>query len=261
VPKFSANLTFLFAELPFTERFGAAAEAGFTAVEYMFPYEFAAVELRARLDAAGLEQVLFNLPAGDWDAGDRGVACDPDRVQEFRDGVAQALEYADVLDVERLNCLSGKTRAGVTQERHWEVLVENVRYAAGELARSGRTLLVEQVNALDNPGFLLSTTGHLARLLSEVGAPNLRVQLDLFHVQRAQGNLCESYDTLRGQVAHVQIAENPGRHQPGTGEIDYRYVLAHIDASGYDGWVGLEYVPDGDTVASLGWLQQQGLMA
>jgi hydroxypyruvate isomerase len=259
VPRFSANLTFLYTELPFTDRFAAAGEAGFGAVEYMFPYDYDAGELRQGLDAAGVRQVLFNLPAGDWDGGDRGVACDPARVEEFRSGVAQALEYAAVLGVDQLNLLSGKVRDGVSAQEHWATLVDNTRYAARELAAAGRTLLVEQVNTVDNPGFLLATTEQVSQLLDEVGAANVRVQFDVFHVQRAQGNVCDRFDALRPRIGHVQIADNPGRHQPGTGEIDFGFVLAHVDASGFDGWVGLEYVPDPDTTASLGWLAEHGL--
>ncbi len=259
MPRFAANLSFLFGEEPFLERFAAAGEAGFGAVEYMFPYEEEAEAIRARLDDAGLEQVLFNLPAGDWDDGDRGTACDPERVDEFREGVERALEYARVLDVERVNCLAGLRRDELPAEEQWRVLVENVRHAAEAFAADGRTLLVEPLNTYDVAGFFLSTTSEATKLLDEVGAPNLRLQYDFYHVQKMEGNLCERFDGLLDRIGHVQVADNPGRHQPGTGEIDYPFVFGHIDRSGYDGWVGLEYSPDGDSRSSLEWLERYGL--
>jgi len=261
MPRFAANLSFLFGEEPFLERFAAARRAGFGAVEYMFPYEEEPDAIRDRLQDAGLEQVLFNLPAGDWDGGDRGTACDPERVEEFRTGVERALEYARVLGVERINCLAGLRREELPLEEQWRVLVENVRFAAEALAAEGRTLLVEQVNTYDVPGFLVPTTSEAVRLLDEVGANNLRLQFDFYHAQKMEGNLCERFDGLRERIAHVQVADNPGRHQPGTGEIDYAYVFEHIDRSGYDGWVGLEYAPEGDTLSSLEWLERYGLKA
>ncbi len=259
MPKFAANLSFLFGEEPFLERFGAARDAGFSAVEYMFPYEEEPDAIQSRLQASGLEQVLFNLPAGDWDAGDRGTACDPDRIEEFRAGVERAREYAGALGVERVNCLAGLRQEQLPAEEQWRLLVENVRYAAEALAADGRTLLVEPVNTSDAPGFFLSTTGAAARLLEEVGAENLRIQFDFYNVQKMEGNLCERFDELLDRIAHVQVADNPGRHQPGTGEIDYAFIFEHIDRSGYDGWVGLEYAPDGDTRSSFGWLDRYGL--
>ncbi len=259
MPRFAANLSMLFGEVPFLERFEAAREAGFGAVEYMFPYEEQPESIRSRLADAGLEQVLFNLPAGDWDDGDRGTACDPDRIEEFRAGVERAREYAGVLGVPRVNCLAGLIREDIPEEDQWQTLVENVSHAAEALAADGRTLLVEPVNTDDIPGFFLSRTSEAARLLDDVGAPNLRIQFDFYHVQKMEGNLCERFDGLLDRIAHVQVADNPGRHEPGSGEIDYAFVFAHIDRSGYDGWVGLEYAPEGDTRSSLGWLERYGL--
>jgi len=255
VPRFAANLSFLFGEHPFLDRFAAAAEAGFTAVEYMFPYEHPAADVRARLEDAGLEQALFNLPAGDWAGGDRGLAADPARVDEFRAGVGRALEYAEALRCPRLNCLAGLRLEGVQQ---WDVLVDNVGWAAGRLAAEGRTLLVEHVNDKDVAGFLLPTTRDVVRLLDEVGDPGIRLQFDVYHAQRMEGDLVNRFRALQERIGHVQIADNPGRHQPGTGEIDFPFVLAQIDASGYEGLVGLEYVPEPDTLASLAWLARDG---
>jgi len=253
---FAANLTFLWTELPFLERFDAAAGAGFSRVEYMFPYEHPAPEVRARLDAAGVEQVLFNLPAGDWAAGDRGLAGDPGRVDEFRVGVEQALDYADALDAEQLNCLVGLRLDGVDPAVQWATMVDNVRHAARRLQASGRRLLLEPVNTFDVPGFLLPTTDDALRLMAWAGEPNVRLQFDAYHVQRMEGDPATRLAPLLEHVAHVQIADNPGRHQPGTGEIDFAALFARLDDEGYEGAVGLEYIPTPDTASSLGWLEE-----
>jgi hydroxypyruvate isomerase len=249
MPRFAANLSMLFTELAFLQRCGAARAAGFTRVEYMFPYPYAPGELRTRLEEHGLEQVLFNLPAGDWAAGDRGIAADPDRVEEFRAGVELARGYADALDVPRINCLAGTRGDRAT-------LVANLRFAAEQLARDGRTLLLEAVNTRDVPGFLVPTSVAAAGLLEEVGAPNLQLQFDLYHAQVMEGDLVNRLRALLDRIGHVQVADNPGRHQPGTGEINYPFVLGELDAMGYEGVVGLEYVPEPDTLASLGWLER-----
>ncbi|MEF2278479.1 hydroxypyruvate isomerase [Deinococcus sp. YIM 134068] len=258
MPKFAANLTMLFPELPFLERFAAARRAGFDAVEYMFPYPYSPQELRAELDAHGLRQVLFNLPAGDWAAGERGIAILPERREEFRDGVAQALVYVEALrsDVPPLvNCLAGKLPEGADPEEARRTLVENLRYAAAELHQVGVTLLIEPVNTHDIPGFFLRTPEQAAELIGEVGAANLRIQYDLYHQQRTGGQLLDTFRRFQPQIAHVQLADVPGRHQPGTGEINFPFVLGALDREGYAGYVGLEYVPEGDTVASLGWMK------
>jgi hydroxypyruvate isomerase len=253
---FAANLTFLWTELPFLERFDAAASAGFSRVEYMFPYEHPAPEVRARLEAAGLEQVLFNLPAGDWAAGDRGLAGDPSRVDEFRAGVEQALAYAEVLDVEQLNCLVGLRLDGVDPAIQWAAMIGNVRYAARQAQVAGRRILLEPVNTFDVPGFLLPTTDDALRLIAEVGEPNVRLQFDAYHVQRMEGDPAKRLASVFDRVGHVQIADNPGRHQPGTGTIDFAALFERLDDYGYDGAVGLEYVPIPDTAGSLGWLEE-----
>jgi hydroxypyruvate isomerase len=252
---FAANLTFLWTELPFLERFGAAAAAGFSRVEYMFPYEHPAAEVRARLDAAGLEQVLFNLPAGDWAAGDRGLAAHPGRVEAFRAGVEQALAYAEALDVEQLNCLVGLRLDEVNPAVQWATMIDNVRYAARRAHAAGRRILLEPVNTFDVPGFLLPTTDDALRLIAEVSEPNVGLQFDAYHVQRMEGDPATRLAPLLDQVGHVQIADNPGRHQPGTGEIDFAALFALLDED-YEGAVGLEYIPTPDTASSLGWLEE-----
>jgi hydroxypyruvate isomerase len=258
VPTFAANLTFLWTELPFLARFDAARDAGFSHVEYMFPYEHPAQDIRARLDGAGLEQVLFNLPAGDWLAGDRGIACDPARVDEFRAGVEDAIAYAGVLGVTQLNCLSGLALAGVPREVQWATLVDNVGHAAQRLGAAGLRLLVEPVNTYDVPGFLVPTTVDALHLIDQVGEPNVALQFDAYHVRRMEGDPTAILSTLLDRVGHVQIADNPGRNQPGTGEIDFAALFALLDEAGYPGTVGLEYVPKPDTASSLGWLDRYG---
>jgi hydroxypyruvate isomerase len=259
VPSFAANLSFLWTELPFLERFAAAHEAGFSRVEYMFPYEYPAREIRARLADAGLEQVLFNLPAGDWAAGDRGIASDPARVAEFRAGVERAVEYARELGVGQLNCLTGLRLDGVDPALQRATLIENVRHAARRLRDEGRRLLVEPVNTFDVPGYLAPTTDDVLGLLDEVGEPDALLQFDAYHVQRMEGDPAGRLAMLLDRVGHVQIADHPGRHQPGTGEIDFSALFALLDRAGYAGCVGLEYVPTTTTAASLDWLSELGL--
>jgi hydroxypyruvate isomerase len=260
MPTFAANLSFLWTELPFLERFDAAAEAGFSHVEYMFPYEHQAGEIRARLDAAGLEQVLFNLPAGDWAAGDRGIASDPSRVEQFRAGVEQALAYAEALDVEQLNCLAGLRLDGVEPALQWATLVDNVRHAARRLRAAGRRLLVEPVNTFDVAGFLVPTTDDALRVIDEAGEPNVLLQFDAYHVRRMEGDPAWRLEAVFDRVGHVQIADHPGRHQPGTGEIDFPAFFGVLDDAGYSGAVGLEYIPTPDTAGSLTWLKRYGLV-
>lgn len=261
MPKFAANLTMLFTEVPFMERFAQARAAGFTHVEYLFPYPFPAADLRAALDKNGLKQVLFNLPAGDWAAGDRGIAAQPGRSEEFRAGVPKALEYARVLGVNRLNCLVGKRVAGRSDDEHWQTVVQNVRFAATALAAQGIELVVEPINHYDIPGFFINRTEQALRLIDEVGQPNVRVQFDLYHAQREEGEVTATFRKHIARIGHVQIADNPGRNQPGTGELNFPFLFRELDAAGYTGWVGLEYIPKPDTVASLGWMKAMGVTA
>lgn len=258
MPKFAANLTMLFGEHDFLDRFQACKEAGFRYVEYLFPYDYEAEVLRERLNTHGLKQVLFNLPAGDWGAGDRGVAADPNRVEEFRQGVDKAMAYARVLDVEQINCLVGKATDTAPTEKQWEVLVQNLAYAASKLSEANRTLLVEPINTYDIPGFFLNTTADALKLLDEVGSDNLKIQYDVYHMQKMEGNPTETMKSILEKIRHIQIADNPKRHQPGTGELNYRFLLGELDEMGYQGYVGLEYVPEPDTLSSLGWVTELG---
>ena len=253
MPRFSANLSMLFTEVPFLDRFARAAQAGFEAVEFMFPYAHSPQEIKARLDATGLKAVLHNLPAGDWDGGERGIACDPARVAEFRAGVAQGVAYATALGVPQLNCLAGKAPAGADDALLRHTLVENLRFAAAALHQAGLRLLVEPINRYDMPGFYLQRTAQALSVLDEVGAPNAFVQYDVYHAQRTEGELAATLERHLARIGHIQIADNPGRHEPGTGEINYRVLFQHLERIGYQGWVGAEYRPASTTEAGLGW--------
>ena len=255
MPKFAANLTMLFNELPFLDRFEAAAKADFKAVEFLFPYAWPAQEIKQRLDAHGLTLVLHNLPAGNWEAGERGIACHPDRVEEFRAGVATAISYAKALGVGQLNCLAGKAPAGVSETVLRETLVANLRLAAAELKQAGLRLLIEPINTFDIPDFYLTGTAQAVALLDEVGADNSFVQYDIYHAQRMEGELAATMQKQLGRIGHIQLADNPGRNEPGTGEINYPFLFAHLDRIGYDGWIGCEYKPATTTQAGLGWRQ------
>lgn len=254
MPKFSANLSFLYPELPFLDRFAAAAADGFRAVEYAVPYVAEVEELAALLAAHGLEQALFNMPAGDWDGGERGIACHPDRVDEFRAGVDVALSYARVLGCPRVNCLAGIVPAGVPTEALEATFVANLRYAAPRFAAAGVQLLVEPINTRDIPGFYLSTERHAERVLDAVGSNNLLIQYDIYHQQVTAGDLVPTFERLKHRIGHIQIADTPGRHEPGTGEINYGFVLSELDRLGYGGWVGCEYRPLAGTSEGLGWM-------
>ncbi|MDA7414772.1 hydroxypyruvate isomerase [Xenophilus arseniciresistens] len=254
MPRFAANLSMLFTEQPFMQRFEAAARAGFEAVEYLFPYGFERHELLAALRANGLRQVLHNLPAGNWEAGERGIACHPDRIDEFREGVTQAIAYAAALDCPRLNCLAGKRPAHVSAEQAQATLVQNLRFAARALQAEGITLLVEPINSYDIPGFFLTRTDQALALLEEVGSPNLRIQYDIYHAQRTEGEIGQTLARHLPRIGHIQLADNPGRGEPGTGELNYPWLFRHIDALGYEGWIGCEYKPRARTEDGLAWL-------
>jgi hydroxypyruvate isomerase len=251
--KFAANLTMLFTELPFMQRFEAAARAGFEAVEYLFPYAFEKKELAAALRTHGLQQVLHNLPAGDWGKGERGIACHPGRSGEFAKGIGMAIDYATALGCPQVNCLLGKVPAGVSRELAHGTVVNNLRLAARALQAVGLRLLVEPVNSFDIPGFFLTRSDQALALIDEVGSPNLRLQYDIYHAQRMEGELGNTLTKHIARIGHIQLADNPGRGEPGTGEINYPWLFRHIDALGYEGWIGCEYKPRATTAEGLGW--------
>ena len=254
MPRFAANLSMLFTEVPLLDRFARAARAGFKAVEIQFPYELPVEQLQQGLWQNKLKLVLHNLPAGDWATGERGIACLPGRIEEFRAGVDKALTYATALGTPQLNCLAGIRPADVTGQEARRVLIDNLRYAATRLKAHGLKLLIEPVNTKDLPGFFLSGTQQALDLITEVGADNLFLQYDVYHAQRMEGDLANTLAAHIGKIAHIQIADNPGRHEPGTGEIDYPFLFAHLDRIGYKGWIGCEYKPAAATEAGLGWL-------
>jgi len=258
MPKFAANLTMLFTEVPFLERFALAQQAGFTEVEYLFPYEYSIGELKGKLNEYNLKQVLFNLPSGRWAEGERGIGAHPEKVEEFRSGVSRAVDYALGLGVNRLNLLAGKKVPGCSEQEHWAVLVENTRYAAEVLEKHGLTLVIEAINQFDIPGFMLNRTEQVISLITEVNRPNVLAQYDIYHAQRQEGELTATLRKHIGKIGHIQIADNPGRHQPGTGEINYPFLFKEIDALGYSGYIGLEYIPSPDTLSSFKWLSDFG---
>ena len=252
----------LYPEHDFLDRFEAAAQDGFKAVEYLFPYAFPAAEIAARLKAHGLQQVLFNAPPGDWDGGERGLACLPGREAEFREGFAQALTYAAALGCPRVHVMAGLLPAGAERAAFYPTYVSNLRWAAGEAAKQGVNVLIEPINTRDIPGFFLNRQDHAHQVIADVGAPNLKVQMDLYHCQIVEGDLAMKLRQYlpTGNVGHIQIAGVPQRHEPDLGELNYPYLFSVLDELGFDGWVGCEYRPKlgtqpGGTSAGLGWLK------
>lgn len=264
MPKFAANLSFLFTDVPFPERFKRAAAAGFKGVEYLFPYDYPAAEIARCLRDNDLEQVLFNLPPGNWAAGERGLACLPQRQGDFAESVEQALNYAMVLDCPRLHCMAGLSPrgtscgappAGVDVAELEAIYVANLRYAADRLAMIGATVMIEPINSrIDMPGYWLDSIDQSFRLLNVVDRSNVKVQFDIYHAQVMAGDLARTLAANIECIGHIQIADNPGRHEPGTGEINYPFLFDLLDQLGYDGWVGCEYKPLTTTEAGLGWL-------
>ncbi len=255
MPKFAANLSMLFNEVDFLDRFKAAADAGFEGVEYLFPYAFEKDALVEQLQKHGLTQVLHNLPAGDWEAGERGIACHPDRVGEFQEGVGRAIDYGTALGCKQINCLAGIAPDGVADDMLRATFVSNLRFAAPRLKEAGMRMLIEPINTYDIPGFYLNRTDQAIGILDEVGSDNLFVQYDIYHAQRMEGELAKTIEKYLPRIAHIQLADNPGRHEPGTGEINYAWLFRFIDKTGYDGWIGCEYKPAAETRAGLGWIK------
>lgn len=255
MPRFAANLSLMYPEHPFRERFAAAARDGFRAVEFLFPYEYGAQDLATLLQTHGLEQVLFNLPPGDWAGGERGLACHPGREAEFERSVELALEYAQALGCRRLHAMAGLRPAHAEPAQARATFVANLRRAARRLAPQGITLLIEPINTRDMPGYFLTHQQQAHDIMAEVGEPNLRVQMDLYHCQIMEGDLTRRLERHLDGVGHIQIAGVPDRHEPDRGEVHFPHLFALLDARGYDGWIGCEYRPAGDTSAGLGWVR------
>lgn len=259
MPRLAANLSMLFNEVGFLDRFDAAAKAGFQAVEYLFPYEYPAATLKSRLDACGLKQVLFNMPPGDWAGGERGLACLPGRQGEFRDAVKRSLDYAATLQCRLVHCMAGIPPAGVTPGTAAAVYAANIAWAAEQAAAAGVKVVLEAINHRDMPGFFLNTLEQTADVIAAIGADRVGMQFDVYHCQVTEGDLCKRMEKFLPIIDHMQIADVPGRNEPGTGEIAWDYVFRRIDALGYQGWIGLEYRPAADTVSGLAWRQKYGL--
>ena len=256
MPQFCANLTLMFNEAPFIGRFAAAAKAGFNGVEYLFPYDFPKEQLAEQLAKHKLKQILHNMPAGDWAGGERGIACLPDRVGEFQDSVEKAIAYATALGCPQVNCLAGLTPANVALEKVRETFVNNLKFAAPKFKTAGIKLLTEPINCKrDIPGFYLNYTQQALDIIRDVGHDNLFVQYDIYHMQIMEGDLAPTIEKNLAMIAHMQLADTPGRHEPGTGEINYPYLFAFLDRIGYPGWIGCEYKPRTTTEAGLGWVK------
>lgn len=256
MPEFAANLSLLFTEVPFLERFKMAANSGFKYVEYLFPYEWPAHVLAEQLSRNQLTQVLFNLPPGNWEAGERGIACLPDRMNEFRAGLDQSIEYARALKVKQLNCLAGITPEHFQPDALWDTLTENVAWAASCLAQHDMTLLIEPINSkVDMPGFYIDSLEKAHRLINDVNLPNIKIQFDIYHMQIMQGNIINSLEKYLPLIGHIQFADCPGRHEPGTGELNFKNIFQKLDALHYSGWASAEYIPKHNSSDSLAWLQ------
>ena len=253
MPRLCANLSMMFNEVPFLDRFEQTAKAGFDAVEFLFPYDHPAAEIRKRLDGNGLKQVLFNGPPGDWSAGERGIACLPGRVQEFRDGIRRALEYAAALDCKLLHVMAGLEPAGTSPVTLNAIYAANLAWAAEQAAAAGVLAVVEPINQRDIPGYLLKTQEEGAALVEAIGRDRLGLQFDIYHCQIAQGDLTKRMERLMPLIAHMQLADVPQRNEPGSGEINWEFVFRRIDELGYKGWIGCEYRPAGNTLEGLAW--------
>lgn len=256
MPRFSANLSMLFNEHNFLDRFSDASKAGFKGVEYVSPYEFSAQEIKQRLDDNGLKQVLFNLPLGNWAAGERGITCHPDRVSEYKEGVDKAIEYAIALNCQQCNTLAGIIPADISYQQAHETFVANLSYAAEKFSAVKLRLLAEAINTYDMPGFFLNNTSQAMSIIDQVGKPNLYYQYDIYHMQRMEGELASTIKANMARIGHFQLADNPGRHEPGSGEINYRFLLDFIDKLGYEGWIGAEYIPRSTTLEGLKWMSE-----
>ena len=259
MPRFAANLSMMFNEVSFLERFGAARRAGFDAVEFLFPYEHPAGEIKRRMDEAGLAVALFNMPPGDWAAGERGLACLPGRQAEFRDGVARALDYAHALGCPLLHCMAGIAPPAARPGTAASLYVANLAWAAEQAAAAGIRLVIEPINQRDMPGYLLASTAQAAGIIEALGADRVGLQFDLYHCQVSEGDLTRHMEALMPITAHVQIADVPGRHEPGTGEIAWDWIFRELDSLAYQGWVGCEYRPVAATEAGLSWRSRYGV--
>ena len=255
MPNFNANLSMMFNEVPFLERFGAAARAGFRGVEFLFPYDFPAAQIKEQLDKHKLQMVLFNMPPGDFAAGDRGMACDPAKTAQFQENVGKTLEYARALGATQIHCMAGLKPRGIGEDKMRETYIDNLQFAGKELAKHNIKLLIEAINTRDIPGFYLNYSRQALDIMHYANVPNLYFQYDIYHMQIMEGDLAPAIGKNLAKIAHMQLADTPGRHEPGTGEINYPFLFQFIDRIGYKGWIGCEYKPAGKTEDGLGWLK------
>ena len=255
MPKFNANLSMMFTEVDFLERFGAAARAGFRGVEFLFPYEYPAASIKEQLDKHKLSMVLFNMPPGDWASGERGLACDPAKVSQFQENVGKALEYAKALECGMLHCMAGLKPRGVSEEKMRETYIANLQFAGKELAKHHITLLIEAINTRDIPGFYLNYSRQAFDIMHYANVPNLAFQYDIYHMQIMEGDLAPTVEKNLALIGHMQLAGTPGRHEPSTGEINYPFLFGFFDRIGYKGWIGCEYRPATRTEEGLGWFK------
>ncbi|HYZ31351.1 MAG TPA: 2-oxo-tetronate isomerase [Crenalkalicoccus sp.] len=253
MPRFAANLSMMFTEVPFLDRFARARAAGFTAVEFLFPYEYPAAEIAARLRDNGLQLVLFNAPPGDWAAGERGMAALPGREQAFAEGLSRALDYAAALNCPRIHLMAGLAPAGVPRDTLLATYAANLSRATERCAAARVLPVIEPINHRDIPGYILNTTTEAAAIIQAIGPGRLGLQFDLYHCQVTEGDLTPRIERLLPIAAHMQVADTPGRHEPGTGEVNWPFIFGRIDALGYQGWIGCEYRPAGITEDGLGW--------
>ncbi len=256
MPKFAANLSMMFNEVSFPDRFSAAAQAGFKGVEYLFPYEFDAKEIETRLKQNSLQNILFNMPPGNWAAGERGIASLPRREKEFADGVHQAIDYANALGCKQIHAMAGLLPTDADKAAYRKVYLGNLQYAAAELAKHDVLLLIEPINTRDIPGYFLNTQAEAFAILEEIAAPNLKMQMDIYHMQIMEGDIETKLRKYLPHVAHIQIARVPGRNEPVNGEINYDYLFALLDELKYDGWIGCEYRPAKGTLEGLKWFEK-----
>jgi hydroxypyruvate isomerase len=256
MPNFDANLSMMFNEVEFLDRFAAAAETGFKGVEFLFPYAHGKDQLADIAGKNRLQVILFNMPPGDWNAGERGLACDPGRITEFQDGVGQAIDYARALNCRRIHCMAGLKPRMVSEATMRETYVANLKFAGNELAKYDLTLLIEGINPRDIPGFYLNHSRQAFDVMRDVAVPNLAFLYDCYHMQIVEGDLSPTIETHLAKIGHMQVADTPGRHEPGTGEINYDFLFRHIDKVGYQGWIGCEYRPATSTAAGLDWVRR-----
>lgn len=253
MPRFAANLTMMFNEVPFMRRFEQAAWQGFEGIEFLLPYAFKADDIAAELKRHDLKQVLFNLPAGDWEGGERGIAALPGREQEFRESVETAMHYARALACPRVHAMAGLAADGADRQAMHDTYLENIRFAARRLNEEGVVLLLEPINTRDMPGYFLNHQHEAHEIIEALGEPNVQVQMDFYHTQIMDGDIWKTFEEYREGVGHIQIAGVPERHEPDTGEINYPWLFEQLDQTGFEGWLGCEYKPRGETAAGLGW--------